>query len=274
MNLLMEKKRLMIIIGILLMISLCYIGAYYLYLNPMKTSLSLKESQLKTEQQLSLALETRAASVNESDFSSTAEMQKKLPVEPLVDQLVLDLEKAEVISDSFITSIEFNSDNQLVSAIESGAGQGSESSVQQTEQDGADAQQAVIQDESQESNNGKQEPEILLNMPEGLAKTTATVVVEADNYFSLEKFIQTLENLQRIVAIESISFSGPEEIFTLAEVDNLIQMTLTINAFYLPELKDLKDYIPKVQVPEPANKRDPFPSFGDVSEEEVEENPN
>jgi type IV pilus assembly protein PilO len=276
MNFRLEKKHYLIVLGVFLLALFFYLSAYYIYLNPLKTSLSLKESQLKTEQQLTAALETRVASVNESDFSSTAEMQKKLPVDPTVDQLVLDLEKTEVISDSFITSIEFNAGDQTVSSIEEGTGQQESTSVLLTEQaDGLDTQQAeVAQTENLGVSAGEQDKGNLMNMPDGLATTTATIVVEAEKYLDLEKFIETLENLQRIVVVKSISFSGPEEIFTLADESELIEMTLTINAFYLPELKDLKDYSPKVQVPESANKRDPFPSFGDVSEDGTEDNQN
>jgi type IV pilus assembly protein PilO len=275
-NLQLEKKHYLIILGAFLLAILFYLGAYYLYLNPLKTSLLLKESQLKTEQQLTEALETRVASVNESDFSSTAELQKKLPVDPMVDQLVLDFEKAEVISDTFITSIEFNEGDQTTSTIEEGAGQQEDSSVLQNEQaDVLDTQQA---EEAQSDNLGastdEQDKGNLMNMPEGLATTTATIIVEAEKYLDLEKFIETLENLQRIVVVKSISFNGPEEIFTLADESERIEMTLTVNALYYPELKDLKDYSPKVQVPEPANKRDPFPSFGDVSEDGTENNQN
>lgn len=276
MNLQLEKKHYLIILGAFLLAILFYLGAYYLYLNPLKTSLLLKESQLKTEQQLTEALETRVASVNESDFSSTAELQKKLPVDPMVDQLVLDFEKAEVISDTFITSIEFIEGDQTTSTIEEGAGQQEDSSVLQNEQaDVLDTQQA---EEAQSDNLGastdEQDKGNLMNMPEGLATTTTTIIVEAEKYLDLEKFIETLENLQRIVVVKSISFNGPEEIFTLADESERIEMTLTVNAFYYPELKDLKDYSPKVRVPEPANKRDPFPSFGDVSEDGTENNQN
>ena len=211
------------------------------------------------EKQLNSTLEARLASVNETDFSSSAELLKRLPVDPMVEQLVLDVEKAEVISNSFVTSIEFNASQQATTTIPPET-----SSSDQVDQ---------VSDESGNQVNNPNSEVKKMNpepaMPDGLLKTTAQINVKADNYFSLEKFIATLETLRRVVVVEAISFSGPQEIFTLSDEEAPIEMVLTINAFYFPELGDLKDYNPKIETPEPANKRNPFPTFGDYSEDNL-----
>lgn len=258
MSLRLEKKHITILFIAALLAVLLYVGAYFLYMNPLKASLSLKESQLKSEQQLGLTLETRLASVNGSDFSSTAEMQKLLPVDPMIEQFVLDLEKAEVVSNSYITSIDFTEGEQGNINVESESNQ---------EEGSTEAMQS--EDIKEQGDSAGEEQKADLRMPEGLAKTSATIVVEADNYFELEKFIETLEQLQRIVMVESIAFSGPEEMVSLSVEEEPIEMTLTVNTFYLPGLEDLKQYNPKVETPEPANKRNPFPTFGDFSEENL-----
>lgn len=262
MNLRLEKKHYLTLLAATLLSFLIYIAGFYLYLAPMNTSLSLKESQLKMEQQLNSTLEERLASVNETDFSSSAELQKRLPVDPMVEQLVLDIEKAEVISNSFVTSIEFNAEQQAEVPLEQET-----SSSEQVDQ---------ITDESENQVNTSDSEEEVTNpqpgMPDGLLQTTAQINVKADNYFSLEKFISALESLRRIVVVESISFSGPQEIFTLSDEEAPIEMALTINAFYFSELAELKDYNPKIETPEPANKRNPFPTFGDYSEDNLTEN--
>ncbi|ESU30789.1 hypothetical protein G3A_20405 [Bacillus sp. 17376] len=259
MNLRLEKKHYLILLAAAIVTALIYIAAFYLYLAPMNNSLSLKESQLKMEQQLNSTLEERLASVNETDFSSTAELQKRLPVDPMVEQMVLDIEKAEVISNSFVTSIEFNVSQQAATTIPPET-----SSSEQLDQ---------ITDEAENQDNPSDSEAEVMNsqseMPDGLVKTTAQIKVKADNYFSLEKFISALESLRRIVVVESISFSGPPEIFTLSDEELPIEMALTINAFYFPELGELKEYNPKIQTPAPANKRNPFPTFADYSEENL-----
>lgn len=263
MSLRLEKKHIIILLISSFLAVLLYCGAFLFYLNPLKTSLSLKESQLKSEQQLGEALAARLTSSKDSDFSSTAEMQTLLPVDPMIEQFVLDLERAEVVSNSYIASIDFTNGESSDLAAQIDANQ---------EEDSSKAAQSANQEDSETTTNENQKES--LNMPEGLAKTSATIVVNADNYFDLEKFIDTLENSKRIVMVESIAFSGPEELMSLSDEQEKLEMTLTINIFYLPGLVDLKEYNPKVETPEPANKRNPFPTFGDYSDENLTEDEN
>ncbi len=256
MNLRLEKKHYIILLAGAVVSIFVYLMAFYLYLKPLNTSLALKESQLKMEQELNTTLEARLATVNETDFSSTAELQKRLPVDPMVEQLVLDIEKAEVISNSFVSSIEFNAEQQAGVPLEQETT--AEEQVDQLNNDSDDQAEKSIS-EVPVSNSQTM-------VPDGLLKTSVQINVKAENYFSLEKFIETLESLRRIVVVESISFSGPQESFAVSDEEVPIEMSLSINSFYFPELADLMDYNPKIQAPEPANKRNPFPTFGDYSE--------
>ncbi|UYZ20929.1 hypothetical protein [Mesobacillus jeotgali] len=259
MNLRLEKKHYIILLAAAVVSIFVYLIAFYLYLKPLNTSLALKESQLKMEQELNTTLEARLATVNETDFSSTAELQKRLPVDPMVEQLVLDIEKAEVISNSFVSSIEFNAEQQAGVPMEQETT--AEEQVEQQNNDSDDQAEKSIS-EVPVSNSQTM-------VPDGLLKTSVQINVKAENYFSLEKFIETLESLRRIVVVESISFSGPQESFAVSDEEVPIEMSLSINSFYFPELADLIDYNPKIQAPEPANKRNPFPTFGDYSDENL-----
>lgn len=259
MNLRLEKKHYIILLAAAIVSIFVYLMAFYLYLKPLNTSLALKESQLKMEQELNTTLEARLATVNETDFSSTAELQKRLPVDPMVEQLVLDIEKAEVISNSFVSSIEFNAEQRAGVPLEQ----------ETTSEEQAD--QLNNESEDQVGNAISEEPvsNSQTMVPDGLLKTSVQINVKAENYFSLEKFIETLESLRRIVVVESISFSGPQESYAVSVEEVPIEMSLTINSFYFPELADLMDYNPKIQAPQPANKRNPFPTFGDYSEDNL-----
>lgn len=256
MNLQLDKKHMIILTSLLLFSILLYFGAHFLYITPMKDSLALKESQLKTEQQLNKTLETRLSTASSSDFNSTMELQKTLPVDPMTEQLVLDLEKAEVVSNSYITAMEFSKDGQIGEREQS-----SNEELGTTESDNEVQGTETVSEDSQ-----------TIQMPDGVSKTSVIVTVESASYFELEKFIATLEELQRIVMVESISFSGPEEIRSLSDDDKKIIMNLTINAFYLSGFDDLKGDNPKIETPVPANKRNPFPTFGDYSEDNLTEN--
>lgn len=269
MNLLAEKRSRLLLILVTLLAAAFYFGAYVLYLAPLKDSLSGKESQLKSERQLSTTIEERLASAGTGITGSTAEMQATIPVEPLVDQLILDLEKAEVISNSSIISMEF-SDGDSTEGDSQASGTTQTDQSDQTETSNQDVEPA---DETAANSSStpaeSQSDENKLIMPEGLAKTSATVIVESANYFELEKFIETLERLKRAVRVESIAFTGPEEITSLSTENPLIQMTLVLNAFHLTGMDELKDFNPKIETPQPANKRNPFPAFGNYSEDNL-----
>jgi type IV pilus assembly protein PilO len=259
MNLQLEKKLVLTMIGLGLLAILVYLGAYFLYISPLKGSIELKESQLKTEQKLSETLQAGLSVASGSNFNSTVELQKKLPVDPMTEQLVLDLEKAEVISDSYITSMEFNHDGEIAS----------QEQVSNSEKQSSEAETANGQNQGVETISANNAPQV--NLPEGVSKSSVTVTVEADGYFSLEKFLATIEDLQRIVMIEAMSFSGPEEITSLSDNNSKITMTVTINTFYLSDFDVLKAESPKIETPAPANKRNPFPTFGDYSEDNLVE---
>ncbi|WNF21884.1 hypothetical protein [Mesobacillus jeotgali] len=256
MNLQLEKKQIIILISLLVFSVLLYFGAHFLYISPMKDSFALKESQLKTEQQLSKTLETRLSTASSSDFNSTMELQKTLPVDPMTEQLVLDLEKAEVVSNSYITAMEFSKDGQVVDR----------------EQSFSNGQETTESETAAQGTETVSEVDIHpIQMPDGVSKTSIMVTVESASYFELEKFIETLEELQRIVMVESILFSGPGEIRSLSDEESRITMELTINAFHLSGFDDLKGDNPRIETPAPANKRNPFPTFGDYSEDNLVE---
>lgn len=264
MNLRLEKKMSFLLLLALLLALALYAGSYFLYLSPLKDSLALKESQLKSEQQLSKTFENQLATANSGEIDSSVEMQEMLPVDPMIEQLILDIEKAEVISNSSIISIEFNATEDAIeadAAIEE-TQQTDQTAAQQADGTGTQVSEAPAKDINEKSQ---------LIMPEGLSKTTVSIVVESDNYFDLEKFIETLETLKRVVMVESIAFSGPEELTSLVNEAEPIQMTIALNTFHLTGFDELNDYNPKIETPEPANKRNPFPTFGDTSDENLSE---
>jgi type IV pilus assembly protein PilO len=94
-----------------------------------------------------------------------------------------------------------------------------------------------------------------------LKKLTVSLSVESPSYEDLEKFIDTLESLNRIVVVESISYSGGQEITSLDQEDEPLSYSLTISAFYMPSLTDLAAELPKIDAPAPAGKDNPLSQF-------------
>jgi type IV pilus assembly protein PilO len=248
MNLQFSKKEIFILVSGLFILLILYFIISVAYLNPLKENIIQKEQQLKTEKKLQAAYEKRIDAVPSGEIKSASELYKIIPKEPFTEQLILNFEKAEIVSDSTITLMEFgesNSSDQKDIATDSN-------------------------NESNDSNSNNGDIEMTDSLPEGLQKTSVTLSVEAKGYEGLEKFIQALEESKREVIIESIDFEGPDSIAYDVERKEIISFTINLAAFYFP-LENEKGKKMQIETPAPANKRNPFPTFGDYSEDNLVE---
>lgn len=106
------------------------------------------------------------------------------------------------------------------------------------------------------------EETVLDNSPEEVEKVHALLTevhLQADAYSKVDRFIEEIEALQRIVVVESIEFSAPVEERTSNDDDVLMDLTVTFRAFYRPDLVELLEESPKVDAPESSSKKDPTP---------------
>jgi type IV pilus assembly protein PilO len=246
MNLQFSKKEMLIILSGISLAVILYLVVSFTYLNPLKDNVLLKEQQLKTEKQLQAAYEKRVSSDPSGDIKSAIELQKKIPNEPFTEQLILNFEKAEVVSDSTITYMEFR---------ESNTG-GQQDTAEGSEVEPADA-------DSTDHNDDNSETQVM--MPDGLQKTSVTLIVESKDYEGVEKFIQILEESKREMIVESIEFEGPKGTSPDPDSKEIILFTVTVSAFYFPVMDDTNGNRTQIETPEPANKRNPFPSVSNDS---------
>ncbi|HLG28334.1 MAG TPA: LysM peptidoglycan-binding domain-containing protein [Paenisporosarcina sp.] len=82
--------------------------AYFTFYVPKKESLTVAETTLTTDRQVLFALEQQLADQPETPIVSSLELQKKVPIDPLTELIILQIEKAEVVSDSLVQSIGFS----------------------------------------------------------------------------------------------------------------------------------------------------------------------
>ncbi|MBE4908148.1 type II secretion system protein M [Bacillus luteolus] len=234
----LSKKQLVIILMSSLLILLLFVFLYFLLIKPLETEHDRLENDLKTEKQLLEVVQTRVAQMQNQTYESTIELQKRVPVKPILEQFLLDLEKAEVVSNSFISNMSFGE---------------TEVTPQNTLEEYVDMNNNdETAEEAQEQENAQ--------FPAGLEKITVNLSVVAPDYFALEEFITTLESQKRITQIENLVFAGTEEITSIEQEINPIPFTLTVSTFYLPSLTDLVDDLPTLETPLPSNKRNPFPT--------------
>lgn len=245
----LDRNRLLIISSILILICLLA-GMYFFYLQPKIVENNKKTNQLETEQQLLSVIETNIQEKKATGEKNTFELQKNIPVKPLTDQLLMDIEKAEIISETTIQNMVFsNGEVEVDSADDAGIlqEQFDESTSLETEEETTD-----------EDMDDTELPKI--EMPSGMKEMTATLEIRANDYFALEKFISEIENNERIVLVRNINFSGEEEKTTISieEENHLLTFYVTFSVFYMPDLVDLQESLPKLDVPSPGNKINPF----------------
>ncbi|WML47378.1 hypothetical protein RCG23_18220 [Neobacillus sp. PS3-34] len=274
-----KKEKLTITALTLLLIAFVAI-AQFLFVQPLNTELQQKEQSLKTEQQLLSVVQQKKAGVKNSTVESTTELQEKLPVKPMVQQLILDLEKAEVVSNSSIKSMAFTKEQtQTVPADQQAAPANGTASSTTAGNTNTSTATATNTQQTQGSSNTQtaatpSDPNAQAALPPGVQKVTVNLSVESPSYQDLEKFISTLESQKRISVVEKIDFTGGKEITSLGQEEEPLIYTLTISAFYMPDLKDLQNQLPKLETPAPANKRNPLSNFADISPSDNEETQN
>lgn len=238
---LFNNKKLIGISVILFLIAL-FVALYFFVLYPKSNEVSMKEVELSTQEQILSTLQNKITSTNTNTFQNTVALQKMVPVKPLSQQLLLDIEKAEVVSGSFVVSMSFED---------------SEVEVPETEQQNAE--------ETEAADGEVEEEEESIPLPTGVKKITVTLNVESPSYFEFEEFLRILEDSERITVVESIDFSANEEIIEMEQESTPLSYEVILSAFYMPTLTDLIEHLPKIATPEPANKKNPFSEFGDYS---------
>jgi type IV pilus assembly protein PilO len=266
MKLLSSKEK--ITIAIIAFVLLLYLGLMQFYfLSPLKTDQKEKQQALQTEQRLLATLQKKSTN-NDDASENTTELQKEIPVKPLQDQFILDLQQAEAVSNSQIKSMSFTEGGQAAATNTQTA---STSNTSQTQSNTSTSSQmnttnntASQQQTTQTANTTAGQQNTKAAQTPGtpaLDKLTVQLSIESPKYEDLEKFIETLESLKRIMVIETINYTGSKEITSLSQNNNPLDYTLTISAYYLPGLTDLDKQLPKADFPAPANKDNPLSQF-------------
>jgi type IV pilus assembly protein PilO len=268
-----KRESLILGIGILLLV-LFFVFAQFYYLTPLIGDLTREQQTLNLEQkQLEITSQKNAVNTN-TTMNDTKELQQMIPVKPLEDQFILDLEKAETLSNSQIKSMSFTKDADANGGTNQANQQNANGQANTAANQNGIKQNTAPQNNANQNNaNQNQTNQGSANQankpasaaPSGLKKLTVNLSIESPNYAQIEKFIGTLESLKRIVVVESISYTGGQEITSLAQSTQPLSYNLTVSAFYMPTLADLTAQLPKIDAPAPANKQNPLSQFPDTS---------
>jgi len=260
-----SKRQSLIIGGVALLVVFFIVYAQFFKLAPLKSDLNNKQQSLESEQKLLEIVSQKKVNETNKTSEDTKELQKKLPVKPLQGQLILDLEKAETLSNSKISSMGFSKDV----AVNTAAGQSTTTNAngQQTSTTQATTNQSTTNQNTAKTTSTQETAASQATPAQTvpLKKLTVSLSVESPTYKDLEKFIETLESLQRIVVVESISYAGGQEITSLDQKNPPLTYSLTISVFYMPTLTDLAADLPKIDAPAPADKDNPLSEFPETT---------
>lgn len=235
-----KKEKLIGITGFILIV-LIFVGVYLLYIQPLISTLENKKRELQNEEQLLSLIQKQIIKKDSNSFEGAEMLQRKIPIQPLVEQLLLEIEKAEIVSGSQVSNMDFSTGE-------------------------IEAEREELTPESYLEGSKKDNKEEIssIPMPEGMKKTTVVLSVTSSNYFEMEKFIETLESENRIIIIENLEILGQDEVVSTEQEKQAIESEITITAFYMPTLTDLIEQLPKMEVPEPSDKRNPFSMSGTI----------
>ncbi|MGG3940413.1 GspMb/PilO family protein [Peribacillus psychrosaccharolyticus] len=255
-----DKKQFLIFIAIVLIVSLLFTGLYFWQISPLNTQITTKETELSNQEKQMEALNAELSSTGTTSFATTVELQKQLPVKEAVDQLVLNLEKAEVISGSAITTMAFVDGEVTLSEEESAAALAAANAKAVEASDataGETNEQAVTTEEEPVNEEGDPSAEVDV-LPQGVKKVSVAMTVQSPAFFEMEAFLESLHSMKRILKVDNLTFNGSEEIHSIEQSSDKLEYQLTISVFYAPNLSDLQDQMPTIEAPKPSNKRDPF----------------
>jgi len=269
-----SKKEKMIMSALFILLVAFVTLGYILFIQPAKADLQIKQQSQQTQKQLLNVVLEKRASVNNSTVKSTTELQKLLPVKPFEEQLVLDLGKAEVVSNSTIKTMAFSEGSGALNQGNSGQETATNSTADPASNNASTTQSTtvsgnlVVAPNTTVQGQSSNQQQSNTSLPAGIEKVTVDMNIESPTYEDLEKFLTTLENQKRVTVIEKINFTGTKEITSLEDTEGPLNYNVTFSAFYMPGLKDLEDGIPKFDIPPQSNKRNPLSKFADTNDPE------
>jgi type IV pilus assembly protein PilO len=249
-----RKAKVYILILIIVLFFISITLFYFQMIFPLQNKMKASSTQLKEEKSLSAKTNQGTSLSNGLLVSQTKSLQMRLPVSVSIENFLLELEKAEVASGSQIKSIVFVNDKEADNEGQNGTNSPISSNQDSTINGNNQSNSNISQ--NNQSHTSNQIEELL---PRGVEKKSINLVVEAQDYSQLYRFVEEIESLQRITSIDSIQFDQ-----STASNDQKAQplnFQITLSIFYYPSLENiLKSAKPKINTPDPSNKLNPLES--------------
>ena len=222
-----------ILLLVMLVAALLFAVFYYIVLPKKDDVQSLKSSVNSLQTEIETLQGQIAAGEEEgsTEVANVFEIRQKLPQSREIDQLLLNLEEIEYVTETRITSIGFNSYDALVS--ESAIAPVPEEETAETEETTETETDIIEENETGETVETPVSEIAAQTLPPELKLITFNLAIEAPVYEDIQHFIEEIENLKRIMHIDSISYSLPgEEGEFLEEGAETLNASIQVTTFY------------------------------------------
>ncbi|MBM7608815.1 Tfp pilus assembly protein PilO [Lysinibacillus composti] len=210
-------------------------AVYYYVVIPKKdeaemlsNSVSSLQSEITTYQEQLKGLEDTQAKNTPTTFN----LRKKVPQSREIDGLLLNIEEIAYVTESNVQSINFNNYDSLVS--ESGYIEPeTQEETSSTETEGTE----TTDPEAIENGEAIQEDvpisTLAQSLPPELKLITFNLEIESPDYTRLQQFIKEIEDLERVMHIDTISYSLPGEENEFAEdASDVATASVQVTTFY------------------------------------------
>ncbi|SOB93975.1 hypothetical protein SAMN05880501_101731 [Ureibacillus xyleni] len=188
-----------------------------------QNSISSAQTEIKTLQDQIAQLETEQA-IETNSFA----LRKKLPQSREIAQLLLNIEEIEYVSGTRVLNMNFNNYDSLVSE-----------SIKQEEETAPEENTNTEETTPENAEEGETEEEEtpissidISTLPSELKLITFVIDVEAPNYNNLLKFIEEIENLERIMHVDALNFELPGEESVILDEEETVTVSLQVTTFY------------------------------------------
>lgn len=256
MNKVSSGKNSQLLIILVLAVTLLF-GFYYYLVIPKKDERASAERSVRSLNSEVAAAKEQIALIQDVNKPQTVDvyaLRKKVPQTRAVDQLLLNIEQMEFVVGARIESISFNNYDSLVSTsplqdpdqvakeeeekteatnTNASTDAGTDASNTTTNA-GADATNAAAANAEAAATEATPVSTISPDqLPAELKMLTLNINVEAPDYESLLRFILEVESLERVVRVDTISYSLPTEQDRLsADFSELVNSTIQVTTFY------------------------------------------
>ncbi|MFQ3542624.1 hypothetical protein Q7A53_00935 [Halobacillus rhizosphaerae] len=212
---------------------------------PKQSKLGKIQEELTTEQTLLDTLKVKNDQQERLNVKSSRELQTLIPVNPLPDQLLLIIERAEGSSGSLIrnVTVESASSSEANTKHETGS-----EKKKETEQQALTSSPSIL--------------------PEGLEAITYHLEVVSPNFQDFLSFLRELTTGPRLLSVDSISFDSE---FTSVSEEKALDFSVVFSAFFYPSLDFLENEAPDYNYSEGAGKNNPFP-YGENDDDDLNSN--